>query len=47
MIIDDLAGGLWQSLANLPARATNRLEIIPDPSYATNRFYRLETPAQP
>ncbi len=44
---DRVAGGQWQTLAHVPARATNRLELIPDPAYATNRFYRVVTPQQP
>ena len=38
---------LWQTLASVPARATNRIESIPDVAYTTNRFYRLVTPQRP
>ena len=37
----------WQRLANVLARANNRVETIPDPAWTTNRFYRLVTPWQP
>jgi hypothetical protein len=36
----------WSSLADFPARLTNRIEIVPDPMWTTNRFYRLVLPAQ-
>ena len=36
-----LGTGSWTKLADVPARATNRIEVIPDPGYATNRFYRV------
>ncbi len=39
--------GLWIKLADVPARATNRIETMVDASYTTNRFYRLVTPWQP
>jgi hypothetical protein len=38
------AGGPWITLVDLPARATNRTEFISDPAFATNRFYRIQTP---
>jgi hypothetical protein len=44
---DGLAGGLWATLADLPARPQNRVETIADPGYATNRFYRVKTPSRP
>ena len=37
----------WSRLADVPARATNRLEVIADPAFTINRFYRLATPQQP
>ena len=41
-----LATGGWQVWLNLPARATNRLERVLDPSPgALGRYYRLSTPA--
>lgn len=40
----DQPGGPWTTLADLPARATNRVELLPDPGCATNRFYRVQTP---
>ena len=41
------AGGTWTKLADVLARATNRTEIVPDPGWTTNRFYRVATPRQP
>jgi Lamin Tail Domain/CotH kinase protein/Immunoglobulin domain/Bacterial TSP3 repeat len=40
-------GGSWTKLADVLARATNRTEVVPDPSWTTNRFYRVATPRQP
>ena len=40
-------GWPWQRLANVLAKSSNRVEIIPDPVWTTNRFYRLVTPWQP
>ena len=40
----DALGVPWQPLASLPARTTNRVAILVDPNYTTNRFYRLVTP---
>ena len=38
--------GAWQILANLPARSSNRLERVVDPSPPpAGRYYRLRTPA--
>lgn len=39
-------GGLWQKLADVVARTTNRVELLPDPAWTTNRFYRAVTPRQ-
>ncbi|HUR44926.1 MAG TPA: hypothetical protein VMZ27_03540, partial [Candidatus Saccharimonadales bacterium] len=43
---DSLPAGFWQTLAQVPARSTNHVEVIPDPGFSTNRFYRLVTPGQ-
>jgi hypothetical protein len=42
-----LSSGAWTNLADLPARPLNRLEILSDPGFVTNRFYRVKTPARP
>ena len=44
---DALNLGLWLKLADVAARATNHIEVIADPGYSTNRFYRVATPRQP
>ena len=44
---DALPGGAWTKLADVLARATNRLESVPDPGWTSNRFYRIATPRQP
>ncbi len=44
---DGLPSGSWFVLAEVPARATNRVEQVPDLTATTNRFYRLVTPRQP
>ena len=44
---DALNFGLWLKLADVAARATNHTEVIIDPGYSTNRFYRVATPRQP
>jgi len=44
---DGLGAVSWSKLADLPARSTNRVELIPDPNWTSNRFYRLALPAQP
>jgi hypothetical protein len=38
---------LWRKLADVLARRTNHLESVFDPAPASNRFYRLITPARP
>jgi hypothetical protein len=43
---DDLSGS-WSKLADVVARATNRLETVIDPNTGTNRYYRLSTPQRP
>jgi len=42
----DVLPGSWNKLADLIARATNRVEAIKDPNWTTNRFYRIALPAQ-
>jgi hypothetical protein len=37
----------WTKLADFVAAAANRTEIINDPGFTTNRFYKLITPRQP
>jgi hypothetical protein len=44
---ENLAAGLWQKLADVPARSDNREEMIADPAWTTNRFYRVATPQVP
>ena len=44
---DALGNGTWFRLTNIIARATNHTEQILDPSYTTNRFYRIATPWRP
>ena len=36
----------WNKLADLVARTNNRVEILSDPNWTTNRFYRVVLPAQ-
>lgn len=45
---DDLAGGTWQKLADVPAPAVSGPVSVPDPAPAPDGgFYRVVTPAQP
>lgn len=44
---DGLSFGAWTNLADLPARPLNRVEILTDPGFVTNRFYHVKTPARP
>lgn len=44
---DNLGSGVWQRLAQLPARPVSQDEVVLDPSPASTRFYRLVTPAVP
>ncbi|MEY2408517.1 MAG: hypothetical protein QOF48_1187, partial [Verrucomicrobiota bacterium] len=37
----------WQKLADVASRSTNRVEVLFDPTWTTNRFYRVVTPRQP
>ncbi|MBK7998620.1 MAG: lamin tail domain-containing protein [Verrucomicrobia bacterium] len=43
----DVLGSGWQTLAEILAKGSNRVEAISDDSGATNRFYRVVTPRQP
>ena len=39
--------GAWLKLVDIPARSTNRMEVVADSAPAIgSRFYRLVTPAQ-
>ncbi len=40
-------GGPWRALANITAKAASRVESVPDPLNAGNRFYRVVTPVRP
>ena len=45
---NDAPGTLpWQKLADVLAASTNRVELVPDLVYHSNRVYRLATPRQP
>ena len=44
---DHLGDGAWAKLVDLVARVTNHVEAILDPSFRTNRYYRVVTPQQP
>ena len=46
MQFSDTLPASWTKLADLIARATNRVEVINDPNWTTNRFYRIALPAQ-
>jgi hypothetical protein len=41
---DGFGTGIWQTLADIPARETNRLERWLDAAPLAPRFYRLQTP---
>jgi len=43
---DVLAGGPWRKLADVDARATNRIETVTDPAPGAGRYYRLVVPKQ-
>lgn len=43
----DGLGASWRKLMDVPAQQTNRVEILSDPLWSTNRFYRVVTPQQP
>jgi hypothetical protein len=40
------SAGPWNKLADFVARTTNRIEVVVDPGWTTNRFYRVALPAQ-
>ena len=42
--LDALGSNGWRKLADIFARTNNRVENLPDPSWTTNRFYRVVTP---
>ena len=44
---DGLEPPAWQHLADVSARATNRMERVPDLAPAAQRFYRLTIPPDP
>jgi hypothetical protein len=44
---DDLDSIAWSKLADVPARATNRVETLVDSVASPQRTYRLATPRQP
>ena len=39
--------GGWKRLADVLGLSTNHVELVLDPNYTTNRFYRLTDPRQP
>ena len=43
----DVLPASWSRLADLIARTNNRVELLVDPAWVTNRFYRVVTPRQP
>jgi hypothetical protein len=44
---DDLSAASWSKLADVPARASNRVETVIDSGSNSNRAYRLATPRKP
>jgi len=42
-----LSGSTWSKLVDVPARATNRIEVVIDSGPSAQRHYRLVTPRQP
>ena len=42
-----LGSGVWSRVADVIARATNRLERLIDSTPGDQRYYRLVTPQQP
>jgi hypothetical protein len=44
---DSVSAPGWSRLAEIPARTSNHVEIVNDPGFTTNRFYRLGTPRMP
>jgi serine/threonine protein kinase len=43
---DSLDGAAWSRLADVVARASDRVETVTDPNGTSNRYYRLVTPRQ-
>ena len=43
---DDLNSGAWTRLAEIPARPGDFIQVVPDPNWTTNRYYRAVTPRQ-
>lgn len=43
---DNLNNAGWSNLAEVPSRGTNFTLQLPDPTWTTNRFYRVVTPRQ-
>jgi hypothetical protein len=44
---DSLGSGSWQKLRDVAGQNSAHMEEIGDPSYTTNRFYRLAVPRKP
>ncbi len=44
---DALGSGVWRKLGDIVARPANRVESFIDPTWITNRFYRVVLPRQP
>lgn len=44
---DGLTDGGWIPWEYFPAQTQNHVEILRDPGFVTNRFYRIKTPARP
>ncbi len=44
---DALGSGVWRKLGDIVARPANRVESFSDPTWTTNRFYRVVLPRQP
>jgi hypothetical protein len=42
----DTMPATWRRLSDVVARPETRVEFVPDPTWTTNRFYRLLTPWQ-
>jgi hypothetical protein len=47
LFTDALGSGSWLKLADVLARPDNRVEMIPDAAWTSNRVYRVATPRQP
>ena len=44
---DALGSGQWQKLKDVIGQNNAHMEVIGDPNYTTNRFYRLAVPRRP